>query len=66
MFYENGLEMLKNLHKVTDKFKEWLGTTEEVIYCDLYGNSYQELCAYYDAVKVCCIHMYVEQCIYLH
>ena len=67
MFYENGLEILKDLHEVIDKFKEWLSTTEEVVYCDLYGNSYLELCAYYEAVKVCCIHTHViEQSIYLH
>ena len=51
-FYEDGLEMMKNFHKVIDKFKEWLTTAEEVVYRELYGNSYQELCAYYDAVKV--------------
>ena len=53
MFYENGLEMVKNYHKVIAEFEKWLANAEEVVYCDFYGDSYQEVCAYYDRVKVC-------------
>jgi len=52
MFFENGLETVKSFHKAIGRFEDWLTTTEEVVYCDFYGNSYQELCAYYDSVKV--------------
>ena len=59
MFFEEGLEKVKSLHEAIEKFQEWLTTTEEVVYRDFYGDSYQELCAYYDSVKVC----YIKHCI---
>ena len=52
MFFESGLEVVKDFHESVDSFEEWLTTAEDVIYRDCFGNSYQELCAYYDAVKV--------------
>ena len=51
-FYEDGVEMVKTFHEFIDKFREWLTPAEEVVYRDIYGNSYQELCGYYDSVKV--------------
>ena len=57
MFFENGLETVKDLHRAISLFEEWLTTTEEVVYRDFYGNSYQELCAYYETVKVCCVYV---------
>lgn len=55
MFFESGVETVKDLHKAIKLFEGWLTATEEVVYCDFYGNSYQELCAYYETVKVRCV-----------
>ena len=55
MFFENGVETVKDLHEAIKLFEGWLTATEEVVFRDFYGSSYQELCAYYETVKVWCV-----------
>jgi len=51
-FLEEGVETLKRFHHSIAKFEEWLDTAEEAVYRNYYGNSYQQLLAYYNLVKV--------------